>query len=243
MIAFQYVRSLAFYLGFVVSTILWGSFSFLVGMCLPYARRHEFVIRTWVRFVLWWLRICCDIRTTVEGLEHLENGTGILLVKHQSSWDALFSQLLVSPSTTVIKQSLLHIPFFGWAFSVTKPIVINRRKRVSSLRQLLDQGKVRLQQGIWITLFPEGARMGTAPVADFQPGGSMLAADTNAPVYVVAHNGGHCWPRSGLRKISGRIQVRISAPIESNDKSAKEINSLAFDWMRNAMDELQHNAS
>ena len=243
MIVLQYARSLAFYFGFVTSTILWGSFSFLVGLCLPVVKRHEFVIRTWVRFVLWWLQVCCNIRTSVEGREHLENGTGILLVKHQSSWDALFSQLLVSPSTNVIKRSLLHIPFFGWAFRVTKPITINRSNRASSLRQLLEQGTERLQQGFWITLFPEGGRTGTGPVADFQPGGALLAAGSGSLVYVVAHNGGHCWPRHGLRKISGEIRVRISEPISAEDKSAKEINAAALGWMRSAMAEFEGNAS
>ena len=238
MIVWQYLRGMAFYVGFASSAIVWGPFSCLVGLCLPYDRRHAFVIRNWVGFVLWWLKICCGISVSVEGLEQLQNRAGILLVRHQSTWDALFAQMLVTPATTVIKQGLLSIPFFGWAFWVTRPIVVKKRNRASTLRQLLDQGQVRLQQGIWVTLFPEGARMGTAPVGDFQPGGAMLAERSGVPVYIVAHNGGQHWPRHGLRKLPGEIKLTVSAPLHAKGKTAKQINAEAFEWMKEAMDTL-----
>jgi 1-acyl-sn-glycerol-3-phosphate acyltransferase len=83
----------------------------------------------------------------------------VLLVKHQSTWEALFIQTLVSPQTTLIKKELLWIPFFGWAFALLRPIAIDRNRPLGALRQLIDRGSARLDEGIWVTLFPEGTRL------------------------------------------------------------------------------------
>lgn len=234
----RFIRSLAFYFGLILSTIVWGSIAVVTGKFLPYKRRFSFVIVTWTSMVLWWLRVTCGITHRVEGSEHLSRGPGILLFKHQSTWDALFSQTLVEPQSTVIKRTLLYIPFFGWAFWLTNPITINRSRKVSSMRKLVTIGRRKFSEGFWITLFPEGTRVETGQVGQFQSGASVLAVALGAPVFVVAHNGGHCWRLGSWLKNPGVINVKISPPISTQGKSTKEVQSEAEEWMRSAMVEI-----
>ena len=68
-------------------------------------------------------------------------------------------QTLVSPQATLIKRELLRIPFWGWAFSMVRPIAIDRGNPRTALRQFIEQGKDRLGRGMYVTLFPEGTRL------------------------------------------------------------------------------------
>ena len=232
-------RVASFYLGYIVSTVVWGSLSVAIAWAMPLKARFLFVIGAWTRFVLWWLAITCGIRAHVRGREHLPDTPCILLVKHQSTWDTLFVQTLLSPQTTLIKRDLLWIPFFGWAFSLLKPIAINRHARVDAFRQLMKVGADRLRAGFSVTLFPEGTRMPWGKQGRFQPGGAALASSTGAPVLVVAHDGGRYWPAHRFMKNPGIIEVRISPPIEATGEKYHRINELAEEWLRREMSELE----
>ena len=235
-------RAALFYLGYIVSVIVWGSLSVAVAWSMPPRARFLFVIGAWTRFVLWWLAVTCGIRTKVLGREHLPDTPCILLVKHQSTWDTLFVQTLLSPQTTLTKRELLWIPFFGWAFALLKPIAINRHARVDALRHLMKVGAERIAAGFSVTLFPEGTRMPWGKQGRFQPGGAALASSTGAPVLVVAHDAGRCWPAHRFIKRPGTIEVRISHPMKFKGENQRKINMLTEGWLREQMAELEQRA-
>lgn len=234
-----YLRSLLFYIGYIGSTILWGSFATMVGVFLPLRVRFNFVIPPWTGFVIWWLKITCRIDVQIEGLENLQRAEpAIIFFKHQSTWDALYSTLVVSPQATIIKKELLWIPFFGWAFWVTKPIAIDRSQRLSSMRQMVRTSEARLNEGDWITIFPEGTRGEPGKVNPFQPGGAIIATTTKRDVIVIAHNCGYYWPRGQFCKKPGTIKVRVSPPFSVDGKSHRDLTSETESWMRQAVSEL-----
>ena len=234
-----WVRTLFFYIGYALSTMLWGTSLTVIAQFVPKRSRFRLVIVPWVSFVLWWLKLTCGIRVEVRGKEHLGKEPGILLMKHASTWDALYSQLLVCPQTTVIKRKLLWIPCFGWAFWVTNPIAIDREQRMSALRFIVGEGRQRLGAGVWVTMFPEGTRVPSGQVGRFQRGGAMLAKQSGVPTYFIAHNGGHYWRYKAFIKHPGVIQVRISPPQVVGDRTSQEFNEDAETWMREQMDELE----
>ena len=242
MMLLSIARAAFFYLGYIVSTVVWGSLSVAIAWAMPPKARFLFVIGAWTRFVLWWLAVTCGIRTHVTGREHLPDEPCILLVKHQSTWDTLFVQTLLHPQTTLIKRELLWIPFFGWAFLLLKPIAINRHARIDAFRQLMKVGADRLKAGFSMTLFPEGTRMPWGKQGRFQPGGAALASATGAPVLVVAHDGGRYWPAHQFIKNPGTIEVRISPRIDAKGEKPIKINNLAEQWLRLEMSELERQA-
>jgi 1-acyl-sn-glycerol-3-phosphate acyltransferase len=229
------VRALLFYLGYIVVTVMWGTLSVLVGWAFPYRLRFVFVIGCWTRMVLVWLRWCCGIRVKIDGLENIPSEACIVFVKHESTWETLFIQTLFAPQATIVKKELLHIPFFGWAFRLLRPIAIDRSDPRSALRALIREGTARLDQNIWVVLFPEGTRVPPGESRDFQIGGAALAESSARSVLVVAHNAGDCWPAHTLAKRPGTITVRICPPISTIDKRRKEINALAANAMQSAM--------
>ena len=233
-----WVRSLLFYIGYALSTMLWGTSLTVIAQFVPKHSRFRVVIVPWVTFVLWWLKLTCGIRVEVTGKEHLGDEPGILLIKHASTWDALYSQLLVCPQTTVIKRKLLWIPCFGWAFWVTNPIAIDREQRMSALRYIVGEGRKRLGSGCWVTLFPEGTRMPSGQVGRFQRGGAMLAKQSGVPTYLVAHNGGRLWSNKSFIKRPGVVQVRISPPQVVGERTSQEFNTDAEAWMRDQIAKL-----
>ena len=240
-----YIRSSVFYIGYGLITLVWGTLSVIVGWALPYKIRFIFIVFVWSHLVLKWLKLSCGITYEISGKEHLSIGPCVLLVNHQSTWETLFTQTLVCPQTTLIKKELLKIPFFGWAFALLKPIAIDRKRKMGALKQLLRQGNERLDKGIWVTLFPEGSRSSSRR-GSFQRGGAALAVSAQKPVLVIAHNAGNFWPASNWLKTPGTIQVRISSPIESKNKTVDEINAISETWLEKvlvSLDETQVNSS
>lgn len=229
------LRALAFYAGYVVTTIVWGSLSVAVAWVFPYRFRFHLVIGAWTRMVLLWLRVCCGIRVEVHGRENIPDEACVVFVKHESTWETLFIQTLFAPQATIVKKELLHIPFFGWAFRLLRPIAIDRDNPRGALRTLITEGKARLDQNIWVVLFPEGTRVPLRESRSFQIGGAALAESSARPVLVVAHNSGEFWPPHRLAKRPGTIRVIVSKPIPTASKRRKEINALAESEMTSAM--------
>ena len=159
----------------------------------------------------------------------------MLIANHQSAWETLCFQLIFPPQSYILKWQLLWIPFFGWGLAANRPVAINRSQKVRAMEQLLKQGTVRLNEGRWLVVFPEGTRMPPGRPGKFQPGGALVAAKTGAPVVPVAHNAGVFWPKNGFLKHPGVIRVRIGEAIQSKGKKARQINAQAEAWIIEAL--------
>lgn len=221
------LRSILFYLGYSLATLIWGTLSVLVGWVLPSRARFLFIIGVWTRICLWWLKVTCGIRVEVSGREHIPAQACVVLCRHESTWETLFLQTLLAPQATIIKKELLWIPFFGWAFALNKPIAIDRGSPRSALKRLISVGRSRLAEGIWVVLFPEGTRMPPGRMGRFQVGGAALASAAGADLLVIAHNAGDYWPAHELVKVPGTIQVRVMPPIRTNGRDSKSITAAA----------------
>jgi 1-acyl-sn-glycerol-3-phosphate acyltransferase len=223
------LRATAFWLGMAAFTL---AFAPLTLLTLPFspARRFAFV-SLWARCMLWWLGASCGLRHRVRGLEHLPAGNGIVLCKHQSAWETMALQCYFRPQCWVLKRELLWIPLFGWGLAMLRPIAIDRASGRAAMEQLLEQGLARLRDGIWVVVFPEGTRTAIGQRVRYKPGGALLAEKTGYPVIPVAHNAGLFWPRRGFVKKPGVIELVIGPPIETQGRSALEINAAAEQWI------------
>lgn len=229
------LRSLLFLAGYVVTTVVWGSLGVLTGWLLPYRARFFYIIVIWTGMVLGWLRLTCGIRHEIRGREHLPKDPCVVLARHESTWETLFLQSLLVPQATVIKRELLRIPFFGWAYSMLRPIAIDRSDGRGALRSLIRIGKERLDDRAWVILFPEGTRMAPGEVGHFQRGGAALASAAGCPIVVIAHDAGRYWPARQWIKTPGTIQVEISLPIATAGRTTAEVNREAEAWLADAM--------
>jgi 1-acyl-sn-glycerol-3-phosphate acyltransferase len=159
----------------------------------------------------------------------------VILAKHQSAWETIAFQQIFPPQTWVLKRELLWIPLFGWALALLRPIAIDRGAGRVAIEQVIEQGRERLQSGIWVVVFPEGTRVAPGTRRRYGIGGAALAAASGYPVVPVAHNAGSFWPRRGFRKRPGMIRVVIGPVIDSHGKTAEEIRRQAEEWIENTM--------
>jgi len=223
------LRSALFWLALLLLT---PPYAILALACAPLPRMLRYrVISGWSRLMLWCLRILCGIRWRVEGREHLPAAPSVILAKHQSAWETLAFQQIFPPQVHVLKRDLLWLPFFGWGLALMSPIPIDRGRGLSALRQMARRGKVRLRQGFWVVVFPEGTRVSPGEHRKYRLGGAWLAAHAGAPVVPVAHNAGRYWPRNSFLKYPGEVQVRIGPPIESAGREPETINAMAEEWI------------
>lgn len=230
-----HLRAMLFYAGYALATLVWATVAMLVAWALPLKARHLFVVGAWTRAVLWWLRLTCGIRVNVRGLANVPDEPCIFFVKHQSTWETLWVQTLRSPQVTLVKRELLRIPFWGWAYALLRSIAIDRRNPRQALRQLIDGGTARLNDGACVTLFPEGTRLAPGQTGRYHRGVAALAVRSGAPVVLIAHNAGHRWPARQLRKFPGTVNVEIAEPIDTRDKKTNEIMGLCVARMEEMM--------
>jgi len=209
----------------------------LLSAVLPVRRRYD-IVNLWVKFIIWWLRVCCRLEYEVRGLENAQLEPAIIFSKHQSTWETLALKLFFPHSVYVAKRELLWIPFFGWAFRALDYIYINRMAGRRVLLQLVEQSRSKLAQGFSITIFPEGTRSAPGEKPDYKMGGAVIASKTGAPVIPVALNSGEFWPRGSFLKWPGTIKVSIGPAIETEGRSASDIMAEARSWIESEMQTL-----
>ena len=227
------LRSLLFNLLMWLSVLVYAPLT-LLTFPLPYPLRYRF-ISLWARLQVYLARVLCGIRWQVEGREHLPKGPAIILAKHQSAWETLAFQELFPRQTWVLKRELLWVPFFGWGLALMKPIAIDRGAGRKAVMQVIEQGKERLEDGIWIVVFPEGTRVMPGQRRRYGIGGAALAVETGYPVVPVAHNAGSFWPKRGFLKRPGTIRVIIGPTVHTRDKTAEEIIQRVEEWIETTM--------
>lgn len=227
-----FLRSLLFVTGQIISAVVLATIGILL-FAFPYAVRYR-VITSWSHFIIWWAKISCGIQYEIKGLENLPQRNAIVLCKHQSAWETLFLQTILGQQTWVLKKQLLNIPFFGWALRLIEPIAIDREKS-SSIKQLLEQGRLRLEQGRWVIIFPEGSRIAVGESGRYSRSGAVLAKETGYSIVPIAHNAGVLWPKKAFVKKPGTIQVVIGPEIMVTGLSADEIHSQVKNWIETTM--------
>jgi 1-acyl-sn-glycerol-3-phosphate acyltransferase len=230
------IRSLVFA---VLQTALTILFSVVALFSFPFSAHVRYrLITGYNRLVIKLARWVLGIRYVVEGIENLPARPAIILAKHQSAWETVAFLFLFPPVSPVIKQELLNVPFFGWAFRMLSPIAIDRGAGREALKQIVRLGKDKLAQGFWVLVFPEGTRVAPGEKGRYGIGGSWLAAESGAPIVPVAHNAGEVWPKNAFIKRPGTITVSIGPVIDPAGKSAAELTRLVEAWIETEMTRL-----
>ena len=231
------IRALFYYAGFYPVTIIYSLLCLIVTPMMPFRQRFKFVT-TINYFYIAWLRICCGVDVKIEGRENLpKEGAFVAISNHQSEWETIYFQLLIRPQCVVLKQELLKLPFFGWALKLLEPIALDRSQRRGALKQLLSQGKDRLENGIPVLIFPQGTRLPVSERGKFNKGGAMLAVSAGVPVVPIAHDAGYYWPGKSFAKHPGTIQLRIGKPVEAAGRSVDEVHTESVEWLLGQLDQ------
>jgi 1-acyl-sn-glycerol-3-phosphate acyltransferase len=233
----QWLGSIAFTLYLFLSVPVYA-FLLLATLPFPSAGGAYSWAKAWVDSVLATLRCLCRLDYRVEGRENLPAASSIVLMKHSSAWETLAQIQILPPQTWVLKRELLWVPMFGWALRALKPIAIDRKGGSVAVQQVIDQGRERLDEGLWVVIYPEGTRMPVGQTRRYGLSGALLARAAGKPIVPVAHNAGYFWPRRGWLKRPGTVRVVIGEPIATDGVDPREINERVQRWIESQVERL-----
>ena len=100
----------------------------------------------------------------------------------------------------------------------------NRGAGHRAVNQVLEQGKARLADGLWVVIFPEGTRVVAGQRRKFGVSGALLASATGKYIVPLSHNAADFWVRRGIMKKAGTIRVVIGDAIEAAGKNPRALN-------------------
>ncbi|WP_287923363.1 lysophospholipid acyltransferase family protein [Diaphorobacter sp.] len=220
----------------VLQALLTVLFSLVALLSFPFPPHTRYrMITGYNHIVIWLARWVLGIRYVVRGRDHLPDRPAVVLAKHQSAWETVAFLFLFPPVSAVIKQELLRVPFFGWAYRMLSPIAIDRSAGREALKQIVSQGSAKLAQNFWVLVFPEGTRVAPGERGRYGIGGAWLAAETGAPIVPVAHNAGEVWPKNAFIKRPGTVTVSIGPVIEPAGRTAAELTRATEAWIEAEM--------
>ena len=224
--------TVAMYGGALVSSSL-----VLLLFWAPYGARWA-AARGWGVFCLWAGRVICGLDVSTEGQENIPDEPCVFLIKHTTALETYWQIVALPPSSWVLKRELLWLPVFGWSLAVMKSIAIDRKAGGTAIKQIIDKGKVRIQSGLSVCIFPEGTRVPPGETRRYGVSGAALAHEAGCPIVPVAHNAGDLWSKRGMAKKPGKIRFCIGPPITPGDCKPKETSLLAQKWIEDKMDEI-----
>ncbi len=229
----DHVRTFLFLLVYYALIFFYGVFGVILWLFPP--RWREAFVVSWTRLIMFFARIILRITIEIEGRENIPKTPCVVLANHQSELETYVLQTLFTPTSTILKKELLRIPFFGWGLRLLKPIAIDRSNQKQALKQVQQQGKLRLMQGRSVLVFPEGTRVAKGERKKYAKSGANLAMTAAVPIVPVAHNTGDYWANGNRVKRSGTVRFVIGKPIriDKDDAQAnpKKITEYVQDWI------------
>ncbi|MFC2993522.1 MULTISPECIES: lysophospholipid acyltransferase family protein [Halomonas] len=231
------LRSLLFYIGYFLIMLVCGLLFVPLAPLLPLSSRYR-LLNVYNHLITAWFRWVCGVRYEIRGRERLPAGPCVIVSNHQSEWETIYLQVLKPPICTVLKQELLHIPLFGWGLRLLHPIALDRSRPARAMKQVLTQGKQRLEEGLSVLIFPEGTRVAPGERKRYNKSGPVIACRAGVPVVPIAHNAGERWPGRHWVKNPGRLSLVVGEPIQTTGRTPEEVLVDVETWIETTLIEI-----
>ncbi|WP_163577725.1 lysophospholipid acyltransferase family protein [Halomonas faecis] len=231
------IRSGIFYIGYFAAMLVCGLLFLLPSPFLPLKSRYR-LLNLYNHFIIAWFRLVCGVRYEIRGRERLPPGPCVILSNHQSEWETVYLQLIKPPVCTVLKKELLNIPLFGWGLRLLHPIALDRSRPARAMKQVLTQGKQRLEEGLSVLIFPEGTRVDPGARKRYSKSGAVIACRAGVPVVPVAHNAGERWPGRHWVKNPGTLRLVVGEPIATEGRTPEEVLVEVEAWVEARLAEI-----
>lgn len=205
------IRSAVFYLAFALWT---GAVGIVFSPILLAPRKKIwFVARTWSRGTGLLLRVIVGLKVKLVGFEHVPEGRCIVACKHQSVLETVVLVSLFEDPTYILKESLLRLPVFGLWLRKFAQIPIKREKGRDAMQSIIRHGRVAMDEGRQILIFPEGTRKPVGAPPAYKFGVAKLYDGLNVPVVPAALDAGFFWTPRRFAIRSGTTTIAFMPPI------------------------------
>ena len=241
----QAIRSAIFYLFFFIITLVLAIIASIGALIPPWSKNISRAIANfWAKTIRFLLFLIVGIKTKITGLENLPDTPCIVASKHQSDLDTIALYPKLGNPSFIAKIELFKIPFLGTVIRAIGTISVDRKKKSAALRDLIEQGRNRIENGQNIFIFPEGTRKPPLAPPNFRFGTAKLYEELNVPVVPIALNSGLFWGRNSLVLWPGTARIEILPPIppglsanEMHEKMIEAIDENSRKLVLQAVDE------
>lgn len=171
------------------------------------------------RAVIRGLLALAGVRVGVTGREHLAGiGPRLYMANHQSNLDPpILLSVLPGQIAFLAKEELFRVPLLGAVLRIGGLVPVDRSNRAAAQASIAAAAEA-IRAGRPFLIFPEGTRSLDGHLLDFKKGPFYLAEQSGATVVPVAVRGsGACMPKGQWRICPGRVEVRIQAPITTEE--------------------------
>ncbi|KEZ42618.1 putative acyltransferase [Scedosporium apiospermum] len=166
----------------------------------------------------------------------------VVVGNHQTELDVLMLGCMFPRNCTVTaKASLKKIPFLGWFMALSKTIFIDRGNAKDARQALKGAGQEIARRNQSVYVFPEGTRSYSSEpmLLPFKKGAFHLAVEAGAPIVpCVVANYSHIFSIKGLVFRSGKIPVKVLAPIPTKGLTSADVEDLATKTREKMLEEL-----
>lgn len=206
-----FLRSLVYNVLFYVLLVFWNIVA--IPTFLMPRRAFMAVAKTWARSSVWLMRVVCNTRLEVRGLEKIPVGPLIVASKHQSMWETFALMQFFDAPLFIYKRELAWIPFFGWYLMKSGMIGVDRSGGMRSLMEMARRAPKEIRSGRQLIIFPEGTRTPVGAPPDYMTGVGQIYTSSGVPCLPVALNSGLFWPRRTFMRYPGTLVVEFLDPL------------------------------
>lgn len=195
------------------------------------------LLRFWSGCFIYGAKYILGINFRIEGQENIPAEPVIFMGNHQTYWESVAMTEFFPNINVVTKRSAMAIPVFGWGLKYAPMIPVDRETPGKNIRRILKDGKISIQEGRSILMFPEGSRVPIGEIRPFVRGFEMLYKYCNTNVVPFVTDAGRWWPVGFATKRPGTITIRFLPYVEPG-KDADEFAVELERVVRHAADEL-----
>jgi 1-acyl-sn-glycerol-3-phosphate acyltransferase len=169
------------------------------------------------------------VRTEAVGLEKVRSDQRyIFMANHVSNIDPpLFLPLVPGRTAVMTKKELFDYPILGKAMRLGSFVPVDRGNREAGIAAVREARKV-IEQGISMTIFPEGKRSFDGKLLPFKRGPFYLAMESGISIVPATIVGTHeAMPKGRFAIKPGKVTVIFHDPIDPKQFSDRDALMLA----------------
>lgn len=157
------------------------------------------------------------VNFSIQGMENINASDEpvVFIANHMSTMETLVLPCMIQPRkdvTFVVKESLIHYPFFKHILLSRDPVALGRKNPREDLVTVLKEGVKRLEKGRSIIVFPQSTRSPGVDEKLFNSIGVKLAHRAGVKVVPVALKT-DAWQTGSMIKEFGAIKTNLPVKI------------------------------
>lgn len=174
-----------------------------------------------------------------ENLEGIENGF-LIVSNHQSYFDIpLISTIFERNGVSFVsKDAMLKVPLISKYMKVMNCLFLDRNSTRAGIQMIKDGNKL-LEDGVNLSIFPEGTRTKDGSVSEFKAGSLKIATRVNRAIVPVSISHSFDLNPSSKKMCKSDVRVIIHKPITEevySNYKPQELNDLVEEVVRNGVE-------